>query len=127
MDGPLQYAIYLLTLTFDLLVSKVQKTYLFNVLLALQMIDREMQKADKCKQQRLTVKSQVDDFESQVNEIKKRLNAQNKEIAAVQKQISAMETKLEQKRADRHSLLKTCKVTGCILLDIIISYNVIYN
>ena len=74
------------------------------------MIDREMQKADKCKQQRLTVKSQVDDFETQINDIKKRLTAQNKEIAAVQKQTTGFETKLEQKRADRHSLLKTCKV-----------------
>ena len=30
--------------------------------------------------------------------------------AAIQKQITAGETKLEQKRADRHSLLKTCKM-----------------
>jgi structural maintenance of chromosome 1 len=69
-----------------------------------------MQKADRCKQQRLTIKSQVDDFEGQINEIKKRLNAQNKEIAAAQKQVAGHETWLEQKRADRHSLLKTCKV-----------------
>ena len=78
-----------------------------------------MQKADKCKQQRLTVKSQVDDFETQIGDIKKRLTAQNKEIAAVQKQIAGFETKLEQKRADRHSLLKTCKVRdvlGCFNL-----------
>lgn len=78
------------------------------------MIDREMQKTDKCKQQRLTIKSQVDDFEGQINEIKKRLNTQNKEIAAQQKQVAALETRLEQKRADRHSLLKTCKVNLCI-------------
>ncbi len=30
--------------------------------------------------------------------------------SGIQKQITAMETKLEQKRADRHSLLKTCKM-----------------
>lgn len=76
----------------------------------MELIDREMQKADKCKQQRITIKSQVDDFETQINEIKKRLNAQNKEIAAAQKQVTLLETRLEQKRADRHSLLKTCKM-----------------
>ena len=69
-----------------------------------------MQNTEKYKQQRLTAKSQVDDIDSQVNEIKKRLNAQNKEITAVQKTVSTLETKLEQKRADRHSLLKSCKV-----------------
>ena len=74
------------------------------------MIDREMQKADKCKQQRVTIKSDVDDFETQINEVKKRVNAQNKEIAAAQKPVAGLETRLEQKRADRHSLLKTCKV-----------------
>ncbi|KAH3819553.1 hypothetical protein DPMN_121292, partial [Dreissena polymorpha] len=74
------------------------------------LIDSEMQKAEKCKQQRITLKSGVDDFDAQINEIKKRVSAQSKEIAAVQKQLAAMETRLEQKRADRHSLLKTCKM-----------------
>lgn len=76
----------------------------------MRVIDEEMQNQEKYKQQRLTVKSQVDDFEGQVNEIKKRLNAQNKEIAATQKAVSSLETKLEGKRADRHSLLKSCKM-----------------
>ena len=75
-----------------------------------------MQNTEKYKQQRLTAKSQVDDFDSQVNEIKKRLNAQNKEITASQKTVSTLETKLEQKRADRHSLLKTCKVNMFLVL-----------
>ncbi|WAR26953.1 SMC1A-like protein [Mya arenaria] len=72
--------------------------------------ERSRDTLDKCKQQRITIKSEVDDFEGQINEIKKRLNAQSKEIAAAQKQVSQMETRLEQKRADRHSLLKTCKM-----------------
>ena len=69
-----------------------------------------MQNQEKYKQSRLTTKSQVDDIEGQVNEIRKRMNSQQKELTAIQKQISAQETKMEQKRADRHSLLKTCKV-----------------
>ena len=76
----------------------------------LQVIDDEMQSQEKLKQSRLTTKSQVDDMESDINDIKKKLSAQQKEVSAAQKQINNVETRLEQKRADRHSLLKTCKV-----------------
>lgn len=69
-----------------------------------------MQKQENLKQRRLTVKSQADDMEADVAEIRKRLSAQNKECAASHKAITALETKLEQTRADRHSLLKSCKV-----------------
>lgn len=69
-----------------------------------------MQTQERLKQQRVTFKSQVDDEESDISEVRKRLTAQQKEISGAQKQINSVETKLEQKRADRHSLLKTCKV-----------------
>ena len=76
----------------------------------LQIIDNEMQSQERLKQQRLTLKSQVDDMEQEISEVRKRLSVQQKEMAAMQKSITSMETKLEQKRADRHSLLKACKV-----------------
>lgn len=69
-----------------------------------------MQNQERFKNQRLTLKSEADDAESVINEIKKRLTSQQKEITAMQKQISSIDVKLEQKRADRHSLLKACKV-----------------
>lgn len=69
-----------------------------------------MQRQEKLKQNKLTCKSQVDDMESEINEVRKRLTVQQKEIAAVQKAINALEVKLEQKRADKHTLLKSCKV-----------------
>lgn len=72
-----------------------------------------MDQQEKAKRQRITLKSQVDDFETEISEIKKRLNNQQKEMANAQKQITMVETKLEQKRADRHSLLKACKVWHC--------------
>ncbi|KAK3102279.1 hypothetical protein FSP39_010179 [Pinctada imbricata] len=74
------------------------------------LIDEAMQTQEKLKRQRLTCKSQVDDFESEINEIKKKLNSHQKDVVNAQKQITAVETKLEQKRADRHSLLKACKM-----------------
>ncbi|XP_046363466.1 structural maintenance of chromosomes protein 1A-like [Haliotis rufescens] len=76
----------------------------------MKVIDEEMQNMERLKQQRLTVKSEVDDIEGVVSDIKKRMTNQNKEINTVQKSITVMETKLEQKRADRHSLLKSCKM-----------------
>ena len=74
-----------------------------------------MQNQERFKTQRLTLKSQVDDYETEISEVKKRLVAQQKEVSAAQKQISSVETKLEQKRAERHSLLKACKVILCFL------------
>ncbi|CAG5126155.1 unnamed protein product, partial [Candidula unifasciata] len=75
----------------------------------MQIIEEEMQRQEKLKQNKLTFKSQVDDMEAEINDVRKRLTVQQKEIAAVQKAINALEVKLEQKRADRHSLLKSCK------------------
>ena len=74
------------------------------------IIEEEMQRQEKLKQNKLTFKSQVDDAEGEINEVRKRLTVQQKEIAAVQKGMNQLETKLEQKRADRHSLLKSCKM-----------------
>lgn len=76
------------------------------------VIDTEMQTQERLKQQRLTLKSQVDDMEGEIGEVRKKLSSQQKEIASMQKSLTALETKLEQKRADRHSLLKTCKMEG---------------
>ena len=75
-----------------------------------QVIDSEMQSLEKQKHQRLTLKSQVDDMEGSIGEVRKRLSAHQKTISATQKSITSLETKQEQKRADRHSLLKSCKV-----------------
>lgn len=70
-----------------------------------------MQGQEQLKQKKLTVKSQADDIEGEVSEVRKRLTSQQKECSSVQKTITALEIKLEQKRADRHSLLKSCKVS----------------
>ena len=71
-----------------------------------------MQGQEQMKQQKLQLKSQADDVDSDISEIRKRLSAQSKDVASVQKTITALEIKVEQKRADRHSLLKSCKVGG---------------
>lgn len=47
-----------------------------------------------------------------MSEIRKRLTSQQKDSSGIQKAITGLETKLEQKRSDRHSLLKSCKMEG---------------
>ncbi|XP_022082517.1 structural maintenance of chromosomes protein 1A-like [Acanthaster planci] len=76
----------------------------------MKVIDEESEAMQKLKFSKTTKKSEIDDKNAEVEEIRKQLSSANKEIAAIQKQITAVETKLEQKRADRHSLLKTCKM-----------------
>lgn len=76
----------------------------------LQQIDEDMSTREKLNNTRLTTKSQNDDIENTINEIRKRLASHQKDMTVIQKAITAQETRLEQKRADRHSLLKSCKM-----------------
>uniref|UniRef100_A0AAR2K8C2 Structural maintenance of chromosomes protein n=1 Tax=Pygocentrus nattereri TaxID=42514 RepID=A0AAR2K8C2_PYGNA len=46
----------------------------------------------------------------EMEEIRKKLGAANKELTQLQKEVTAIETKLEQKRSDRHNLLQACKM-----------------
>ncbi|XP_071504723.1 structural maintenance of chromosomes protein 1A-like [Diadema antillarum] len=76
----------------------------------MKIIDEETESMTKLKFSKTTKKSQIDDKNAEVEEIRKQLISCNKEITAVQKQMTATETKLEQKKADRHSHLKACKM-----------------
>ena len=69
-----------------------------------------MQNQERLKNSKITMKSQVDDKEVEIQEVRKRLQSHQKEITAAMKAVNALENKLEQKRSERHSLLKQCKV-----------------
>ena len=84
--------------------------YYASYFICLQLIDEAMQEEERMKQQKVNLKSQADDFETEMADIHKRLSAHQKDLTLLQKNIAALETKHEQKRADRHSLLKQCKV-----------------
>jgi len=75
-----------------------------------------MQSQEQMKMRRLTLKSQADDLEAEMNDIRKRLTTQQKESNGLQKALTSLEVKLEQKRADRHSLLKSCKVLTILII-----------
>ncbi|XDB66907.1 hypothetical protein ABFV05_020523 [Capra hircus] len=58
------------------------------------------------KNQHLAKKSEVNDKNHEMEEIHKKL----REMTHLQKEVTAIETKLEQKRSDRHNLLQACKM-----------------
>ena len=73
-------------------------------------IDRAMRELDKKRSEKMAKKSECDEADDEIGKARKEVSVIVKDIQAVQKQITAGEHKLEQKRADRHSILKQCKM-----------------
>uniref|UniRef100_A0A8B9JLJ9 Structural maintenance of chromosomes protein 1A n=1 Tax=Astyanax mexicanus TaxID=7994 RepID=A0A8B9JLJ9_ASTMX len=76
----------------------------------MKIIDETMAQLQDLKNQHLTKKSEVNDKNHEMEEIRKKLGSANKELTQLQKEVTAIETKLEQKRSDRHNLLQACKM-----------------
>uniref|UniRef100_A0AAX7TQG7 Structural maintenance of chromosomes protein 1A n=1 Tax=Astatotilapia calliptera TaxID=8154 RepID=A0AAX7TQG7_ASTCA len=66
----------------------------------MKIIDETMAQLQDLKNQHLTKKSEVNDKNHEMEEIRKKLGGE----------VTAIETKLEQKRSDRHNLLQACKM-----------------
>ncbi|XP_051735828.1 LOW QUALITY PROTEIN: structural maintenance of chromosomes protein 1A [Ctenopharyngodon idella] len=76
----------------------------------MKIIDETMAQLQDLKNQHLTKKGEVNDKNRETEEIRKKLGSANKELTQLQKEVTAIETKLEQKRSDRHNLLQACKM-----------------
>uniref|UniRef100_A0A452UYC2 Structural maintenance of chromosomes 1A n=1 Tax=Ursus maritimus TaxID=29073 RepID=A0A452UYC2_URSMA len=76
----------------------------------MKMRDETMAQLQDLKNQHLAKKSEVNDKNHEMEEIRKKLGGANKEMTHLQKEVTAIETKLEQKRSDRHNLLQACKM-----------------
>ncbi|KAJ3586114.1 hypothetical protein NHX12_012515 [Muraenolepis orangiensis] len=76
----------------------------------MKIIDETMAQLQDLKNTHLTKKSEVNDKNHDMEEIRKKLGGANKELTQLQKEVTAIETKLEQKRSDRHNLLQACKM-----------------
>ncbi|XP_059397308.1 structural maintenance of chromosomes protein 1A-like [Carassius carassius] len=76
----------------------------------MKIIDETMAQLQDLKNQHLAKKSEVNDKNHDMEEIRKKLGGANKELTQLQKEVTAIETKLEQKRSDRHNLLQACKM-----------------
>ena len=78
-------------------------------------IDRAMRELDKRRSEKMAKKSEVDEADDEISKAKKEVSVISKDIQAVQKQIASSEHKVEQKRADRHSILKQCKMDDILV------------
>ncbi|KAF5912299.1 hypothetical protein HPG69_008930 [Diceros bicornis minor] len=76
----------------------------------MKIIDETMAQLQDLKNQHLAKKSEVNDKNHEMEEIRKKLGGANKEMTHLQKEVTAIETKLEQKRSNRHNLLQACKM-----------------
>lgn len=81
----------------------------------LKIIEKDTTELEKLRLEKSAKKSQTDEKDLEIKEVKKSLMHHMKDVTVHQKQITAMETQLEQKRADRHSLLKSCKMEDIFL------------
>lgn len=75
----------------------------------LELIEKAEAELAELKQQLADIKKGFEEHDVELREIKKILATRSKEVGMVQKKVSGHETELEQKRADRHSILKMCK------------------
>ncbi|XP_058966711.1 structural maintenance of chromosomes protein 1A isoform X1 [Pocillopora verrucosa] len=81
----------------------------------LKLIEKDTTELEKLRLEKSAKKSQIDEKDLEIKEVKKSFMHHMKDVTTHQKQITAMETQLEQKRADRHSLLKSCKMEDIFL------------
>uniref|UniRef100_A0A8C4R5K3 Structural maintenance of chromosomes protein n=1 Tax=Eptatretus burgeri TaxID=7764 RepID=A0A8C4R5K3_EPTBU len=76
----------------------------------MKIIDETMAQLQDLKTQLLTKKSEVVDKNREMEEIRKKVSGMSKEMIHLQKETTAIETKIEQKRSDRHNLLQSCSM-----------------
>lgn len=73
-------------------------------------IDHDEQQMEQLKSSRNAKKMEVDQKEDEIGKARREVGAIAKDIQAAQKQLNAIETKIEQKKAERHAILMQCKV-----------------
>ncbi|KAI6660210.1 Structural maintenance of chromosomes protein 1A [Oopsacas minuta] len=76
----------------------------------LKIIDKKDDELKDSKAEREEKKKEMDEHETSIKDIRKSLTQTTKDIAAVHKQITIQESELESKRAERHNILKDCKI-----------------
>jgi len=73
-------------------------------------IDHDMRELDKLKSEKLSKRQECEEKEEDINKARREVGSIAKEMQAAQKQINAQDGKMEQKRSERHSILKQCKM-----------------
>jgi len=81
----------------------------------LEELDSAIKEVTKLKEQQLHKKAEVQEADDQISAAKAEVAAVQKEVAAANKAVNGLEHKANQKRIDRHSILKQCKMDDTLL------------
>ncbi|KAL6264602.1 hypothetical protein P5V15_004704 [Pogonomyrmex californicus] len=73
-------------------------------------IDHDEQQMEQLKSSRNAKKMEVDQKEDEIGKARREVGAIAKDIQSAQKQFNTIETKIEQKKAERHAILMQCKM-----------------
>lgn len=73
-------------------------------------IDQDMRQLDTLKADKLALRHEVEEREEEINKARREVGSIAKEMQSVQKQVNSLEARLEQRRCDRHSILRQCKM-----------------
>lgn len=73
-------------------------------------IDNDEAQMEKLKINKHNIKIEVDQKENDMNKCKKDVASAQKEITKAEKELALVDTKIEEKKAERHALLMTCKM-----------------
>ncbi|XP_032683016.1 structural maintenance of chromosomes protein 1A [Odontomachus brunneus] len=73
-------------------------------------IDHDETQMEQLKSARNAKKMEVDQKEDEIGKARREVGTIAKDIQAAQKQLNAIETKIEQKKAERHAILMQCKM-----------------
>ncbi|CAL7944176.1 unnamed protein product [Xylocopa violacea] len=73
-------------------------------------IDHDETQMEQLKSARNAKKMEVDQKEDEIGKARREVGAIVKDIQAAQKQLNGIETKIEQKKAERHAILMQCKM-----------------
>ncbi|XP_044133792.1 structural maintenance of chromosomes protein 1B [Bufo gargarizans] len=74
------------------------------------VVDEALSEQQQLKNQLTLKKSQVGDAQKYVEEVRKKLLSVNREVGKKQKEAMIVESRIEQKKLERHNLLLDCKV-----------------
>lgn len=78
-------------------------------------IDKSMRDLEKKRSEKLAKKSECDEMDDEIGKARREVGAIAKDIQSIQKQINSIEHKTEQKKGERHSILKQCKMDDILV------------
>jgi len=78
-------------------------------------IDKDMRKLEVFKTEKMSKKNDLDNMDEEIAKARRDVGNVAKELQSVQKIINGLETKIDQKKSERHSILKQSKMEDIVI------------